>query len=133
MSDIDPVVRLMLLCDEVAHDPDNPLKVNVFGLVSTLHATSDPPFPLRHTQLCVYLQVTGGRGTGQGEVVAIHADSDQVAFRSPATALTFGGDPLAVLGLVFRLRDCPFPEPGLYWVQFRYNGTLLAQQPLVVR
>ena len=29
--------------------------------------------------------------------------------------------------------DCPFPESGVYWVQFKYNGKMLAQQPLVVR
>jgi len=123
----------MLLCDEVRHDPDNPLKIDVFGLVSTIRALSDPPFPLRLPQLCTYLQLTGGRGTGQGQIATIHADTDQVAFTSVASALTFGSDPLAVLGVVFRMRDCPFPEPGLYWVQFRYNEKVLAQQALVVR
>jgi hypothetical protein len=133
VSDVEPVVRVMLLCDEVGHDPDNPLKINVFGLVSTIRSLAEPPFPLCHPQLCAYLQLTGGRGTGQGQIATIHADTDQMAFTSATSALTFGSDPLAVLGVVFRMRDCPFPESGLYWVRFRYNEKVLAQQPLVVR
>jgi hypothetical protein len=133
MNGIEPVVRHMLLCDDVQHDPDNPVKLNVIGLANILRSTADPPFPFKHPQLCVYLHLTGGRGTGQAQVVAVHGDSDQVAFASPVNALSFGSDPLALVGVIFRMRNCPFPEAGLYWIQFRYNGKVIAQQPLVVR
>jgi hypothetical protein len=46
MNTVDPVVRHMLLCDDVQRDPGDPRKVNVFGLVSTVRAVAEAPFPL---------------------------------------------------------------------------------------
>src|SRR4051812_1776163 len=120
MDGIDPVVRLMLLCDEVRTDPGMAHKVNVFGLVSSLLSRQEPPFPLVHPQLCVLLQVSGGRGEGDGRIVVRHADADRVAFTSAGHRLSFGPDPLAVVGIVFRIRDGTFAEAGLYWVEFWY-------------
>ena len=133
MGDFEPFVRHMLVCEDVRGDPNNAHVVNVFGLVSTIVSADEPPFPLRHAELCVYLQVTEGRGTGEGRIVAVHADSDQIAFASSAHAISLGTDPLAVLGIVFRIRDCVFPQAGLYWIQFWYNGKVIASQPLLVR
>jgi hypothetical protein len=133
MIDIEPVVRLMLLCDDVQSDPMAPNKINVFGLVSAIRSSEDPAFPLRHPELCVYLQLVGGRGTGDGWIVGLHADTNQIVFRSPAHSLSFEPDPLAVQGAVFRLLECPFPEPGLYSIEFWYNDKVIARQPLLVR
>jgi hypothetical protein len=133
MNEVDPVVRHMLLCDDVQRDPVNPNKVNVIGLVSTIQGVSEPPFPLLHPELCVYLQVTGGRGEGDAQIVVQHADSDQVVFSSPAHRLVFSTNPLSILGIIFRIQSCVFPGPGLYWVQFWYNQKRLAQQPLLTR
>jgi hypothetical protein len=130
---MEPIVRHMLLCDDAQPDPGSPRKVNVCGLVSIIQPEPDIPFPLSHPELCVYLQVTGGRGAGQGRIVAVRADTDQVVFASAAHPITFGPDPLAVLGIVFRIQDCVFPEPGLYWIQFRFNGKTIAYQPLLVK
>lgn len=91
----------MLLCDDVQRDPTNPHKVNILGLVSTIRSTGEPPFPFRHPELCVYVVLTGGRGTGGAEVAAIHADSDRLIFSTPPHALTLGTDPLAVRGMAF--------------------------------
>jgi hypothetical protein len=133
MSDVVPIVRHMLVCDDVRLDPDNPHKVHVFGLVSTIQSSAEPSFPLLHPQLCIYLQVTGGRGSGEGEIVVVRADSEETGFASAAHALSFPANPLSVTGIVFRIQDCLFPEPGLYWVQFRYNEQTLAREPLLVR
>jgi hypothetical protein len=112
----------MLVCDDVQTDPANPHKVNVFGLIGTIRSVADPPFPLCHPQLCVYLVLTGGRGTGETTVAVVQADSDRLVFASLPHTLSFGTDPLAVRGLVFRILNGVFPEAGLYWVEFRYNG-----------
>ena len=133
MSDIEPIVRHMLLCDDVHPDADNPHKMNVQGLVNTIGAQEGVSFPLHHPQLCVYLALTGGRGSGEVMVAAVQADSDRVAFTSLPHTLSFGPDPLAVQGVVFRIRDGVFPEPGLYWIEFRYNGRTIARQALAVR
>ena len=128
-----PVVRHMLLCEDVRSDANNPHRVNILGLVSKIEVLSDPPFPLRLPELCVYLLMTDERGRGQASIVGVHADSGQAVFASPERNLQFGADPLAVVGVIFRIEDCVFPEAGLYWIQFVYNGQVIAQQPLLVR
>jgi len=41
--------------------------------------------------------------------------------------------PLEVVGVTFRIRNCLYPEPGLYLVQFWYNEQVIAEQPLLLR
>ncbi len=133
MSRVDPFIRHMLLCEDVRRDPNNPNKVDVLGLLSTIRAGGESAFPLHLPVLCVYLEVSGGRGVGQARIDCRQADSGQVIFSTPPHPLTFSLDPLAVRFLIFRVTDCFFPEPGLYWVQFCYNQRILVEQPLVVR
>jgi hypothetical protein len=56
-----------------------------------------------------------------------------VVFRTRPRMLFLSTDPLEVVGITFRLRNCLYPEPGLYWVQFWYNGQMISQQPLMLR
>ena len=133
MAPIDPVVRLMLLCDRAAPDPDNPRKTNIYGVVSTIAVEAGAAFPVHHPEISVYLLLTEGRGTGQGRIVVVNADTEEPAFSSAAHPITFGPDPLALQGRCFRILDCTFPAPGLYWVEFRFNGKVLARQPLEVK
>lgn len=133
MSDVAPVVRHMLVCEDVRTRPDNPKKVDVLGLLSTIRTVPEGAFPLRSPQLCVYLQLTGGRGTGEAKISVVEADSDSIAFTSAPHQIAFGTDPLEVLGLVFRIQECLFPRSGLYWVQFLFNDTIIAQESLLLK
>lgn len=47
--------------------------------------------------------------------------------------LVFQRDPLRAYGLVFRIVRCELPSPGLYWVEFRFNGAVLSREPIVVK
>jgi len=133
MSDLAPVVRHMLLCDDVRPDSNNAENVNIQGHVTRIRSRDQPPFPLRHPSLCVYVVLSGGRGEGEFQIAVREADTDQVVFTSPGYRVAFPTDPLAVVGLIFRVRDCPFPRPGLYVVHLEFNVRSLAQEPLVVR
>ena len=132
MNDIEPVVRHMLLCDDGQHDPSGPRKVNVFGLTNTIRSHANPPFPFYQPQLTIYLALTGGRGTGDVVIAGVQGDSDSLVFATPPYTISFGSNPLAVRGMIIRVQNCPFPDPGLYWIEFRYNGRTLARQPLLV-
>jgi hypothetical protein len=35
--------------------------------------------------------------------------------------------------LLFRMGDCIFPRPGLYWVEFHCDGIEILRQPLILR
>lgn len=133
MDSVVPTVRYLIVCEDVYVDPDNPRRVTLVGLVSAIRAKEKPAYPIIYPAMCVYLQMTECRGSANGRVEIRHADSDRVQFRTQTRTIPFGADPLEVVGVIFRVRNCLFPTPGLYWVQFWYNDQIIAQQPVVLR
>ena len=129
MTDVTPYVRHMLLCDDVRPNPSDPHKVIVYSLVSEIRSTVGiTGYPLQHS-FAVYLAVTEGRGTGEGQIVIASADNGNESYVGHPHTIVFGNDPLKVHGLIFRLTTCSFPQPGLYWVEFRYNNHTIARDP----
>ena len=133
MNGVAPVVRLMLLCDDVARRADAPTKVNIVGLVHAINVPDEAEFPIVIDQLTIYLALTGGRGPARLQIVGVYADTEEVAFQNPERSVDFGTDPLMVHGLTFRVRAITVHHPGLYLVQVRCNGLVVAHQPLLVR
>jgi hypothetical protein len=133
MSSIRPVVRYLILCQDVVVDPTNPLQVTLINLVTTIRSLSEPAFPVIRPQFCAFIQMTECRGAGDLRVEIVHADTGATVFRTKTQNVAFGSDPLEVVGLTFRIRNCLFPSAGLYWVQLWYNNVVLAQQAVVVR
>jgi hypothetical protein len=64
------------------------------------------------------------------QIIGTHVETDAVVFYSQVRSIRFNPDPLQVEGLVFRLLDVKLPKAGLYWVECRMNGKLVAQQTL---
>lgn len=133
MSQVHPTVRYLIVCEDVQTDPENPRRVTLVDLMSAIRSLEQPPFPLLYREICIFLQLTECRGPADGRIEIHHADSGQVVFRTRTRTIPFASDPLEVVGVTFRLRNCLFQEPGLYWVQFWYNEQMLAQQPLLLR
>jgi len=133
MSEVRPVVRYLIICEDVQTDQENTRRVSLLGLISAIRSQEDPPFPLLYRELCVFLQLTGCRGPVEGRVEIQQADTGQVVFRSKTRTIPLGSDPLELVGVTFRIRDCLFQGPGLYWVQFWCKDQMLEQQPLLLR
>jgi hypothetical protein len=114
-------------------DPQNNRRVTIIGLISNIRALEDPPYPLFYREMCVFLALTEGRGEGEGKIICILEESEQMIFETRARPIAFGPDPLEVVGVPFRIRDCSFPQAGLYSVQFWYEGTLVEQRPMRLR
>jgi hypothetical protein len=129
---IKPIVRYMLPCDDWGTAPDDPLCVNIFGLLSNVHPVELPPYPL-HRDLCVVLVLTEGRGVGEGQIICVFEETDEKIFGTPKHQIVFGPDPLAVMGVPFRIHRCPFPRPGMYLLQFWYNDEKHDERPLRLR
>jgi hypothetical protein len=127
---MEPEVRHFVLCDDVRTDPSNYQRINVLGLITSIRSTADPPFPVVHPLLCALVILTGGQGTGELVLRIFHAPTGRVVFRSPTRQVRFLGDPEAVLGTLFRIRNCSFPEAGLYWVEVVFGGSVIARQKL---
>ena len=130
MNGVRPVVRYLIVCKDIVLDPTTK-QVNLIGLISTIRALQS--FPIRHEELCVFVQLIECRGAGRIRVQIVQADTDRIIFRTRTGSVSFGNDPLEVLGVRFRIRNCDFPVAGLYWVQFWYNDELIEQQPIVLR
>src|SRR5690349_6627544 len=130
---IPPVVRYMLLCDDWHLDHDDGQRVTIVGLVSNIHALDDPAYPLLYRELCVFLALTEGFGAGEAKIACVHEESGQLIFETRSRTITFGPDPLEVLGVPFSIRDCIFPRAGMYSIQFWYAGDLIEQRPLRLR
>lgn len=133
MSNVQPVVRHLIPCEDVLVDEANPRRLTLAGLISAIHSVEEEPFPLRYRELCIFLQLTSCRGPAEGRVEIQHADSGEVVFRTQHRVIPLPTDPLNVFGVTFRIRNCLFQQPGLYWVQFWYKELMISQQPLVLR
>lgn len=130
---INPVVRYMILCDDWQNDPENHRRVTIVGLISNIHATDDPAFPLYYREICVFLALTDGYGHGEGKIVCVHEESGENVFETLSRPIPFGPDPLEVVGVPYRIRNCIFPRAGMYSFQFWYNGTLVEERPVRLR
>jgi hypothetical protein len=130
---MDPVVRYMLLCEDWQLDPQNIRRITIIGLISNINAIDQPPYPLLYRELCVFLALTEGRGRGEGQITCVFEESGQKIFETVKRPIQFGGDPLEVVGVPFRIRNCRFPYPGRYIIQFWYNEVKLAEKPLLMR
>jgi hypothetical protein len=130
---IQPVVRYMILCEDWGVDPNNARRVMILGLISNIQGIDDPPYPLLYQEMCVFLALTDGYGQGEGKIICVHEGSGQKAFVTRSRPIIFGPDPLEVVGVAFRIRDCVFPRPGLYSVQFSYEGVVVEERPLRLR
>lgn len=130
---IAPVVRYMLLCEDWRADGPHGRRVNIIGLLWNIRALDDPPYPLLYREFCVFLALTEGRKTGNGHIVCVFEDTGETVFSTPPQPISFANDPLAVVGVSFRIRDCTFPRAGRYSVQFWFEGTLVEERPLTLR
>lgn len=84
-------------------------------------------------EFCAFAALTNGRGKALVSVSVVHADTEEEIARMPARQVNFGDNPLPVFGLPFRIRNCVFPEPGLYWIRLHVDEAILAQQDLILR
>jgi hypothetical protein len=56
--------------------------------------------------------------------------SGRIVFRSSPRQVRFVGAQEAVLGIVFRIRDCSFPMAGLCWIEVLFAGSVIARQKI---
>jgi hypothetical protein len=130
---IAPIVRYMLLCDEVLQTPSSG-KLTIVGLTSSVRWPSGLSIPLRLDRLVVMLILTDGRGKGSAQVICYNEQSGVDIFGSAEIEVSFEGrDPTRYYGVQFKLLNCKFPAPGVYIVRFLFGGTKIHEVPVTVR
>ena len=128
-----PVIRNMILCEDVVADPDNHRRISLIGLLSAIHSTGEIPYPLLYREICVYVQMTECTGAGDFGVQTYQADTGDLVFETKTYQHHFSTDPLELHGIVSRMKNCRFSEPGPYWFEFCYDGSVEAWCSLVMR
>src|SRR4051794_26461425 len=128
-----PVVRYMIVCDDVLQDATRPGKPLIVGLTTVVNALDTPPFPFRLPRLCVFLVLAEGRASGAAWLRIVQDETEEVVYDGPPHRVEFTGGPLQVVGVLFRVLDCPFPAAGHYRVEFWHEDQCLAHQSIEVR
>ena len=129
-----PTVRTYVVCDDIRPDQAAPNRLTLVRVAHALSPTPGSNYPVRHRQLCVFAQLTGGRGSGVVRAEVRNADTDAVVRRTRSVPIAFpANDPLAVGGVTIRIPGVVFDTPGLYWVELWYDDEVLAQAPVLLR
>jgi hypothetical protein len=129
-----PHARYMIVCDEVIRDQQRQGKLMIVGLTSLVDWPDGATTPVHLEKLVVLLILTDGHGSGAGRILCVNEETGVPAFGSAPMRISFEGkDPSGHYGVTFKLRDCRFPEPGVYAIRFLFEDTLVHEQILTVR
>jgi hypothetical protein len=134
MTGVRPTPRGITVCEAIAPDVENPRRLTLHRVVHSIQPKRGCSYPVRHGRLCVFAQVTEGRGTGTMAVVVRRADTEQVIYRTADVQVVLPqNDPLRVFGASFTTAEMTFPTAGLYWFELWYDDSVLMQTPVVLR
>jgi hypothetical protein len=123
-----PVPRPLLLCEEVLYDSPRGL-FHTVGVFNALRSSANPPFPYQHSSLCVFAQLSDCQGQVPSRIDIVEAATLEPIFQSSTHSLVFRSRS-SVVNAVFRIHNCSFPRPGVYWVQLYCHGVFLVDQVL---
>jgi hypothetical protein len=122
-----------VVCEDVRADPTNLHRVNLYGISGFVRPRGRPAYPYYMPRLTTFLLFTEPEATETIFVQVVRADTGAVVARNQPRTGTIGGGPDQILGLLFNIRDCPFPVSGLYWVECWANGKRIARQRFYAR
>jgi hypothetical protein len=123
-------VRYFILCDDVQANTNDLHRLNVFGILAQIRSTSSPPFPVTQTEFSVLLILTNCMGTEEISIRIVESGTGRVIFRNRPRRFRFVGMPQDFRGVRFRIQNCTFPRPGLYWVECIVSGFVIERKGL---
>jgi hypothetical protein len=123
-----PQTKPIILCDDVLIDSATG-KVHLLGVFNNIRPHAQPPYPHWHREFCVFLQLSDARGNVAATIRIVHADALQLVYETPVHQLVFP-DPQHLVRANFRIRNCRFEQPGIYWVELYCNGQFLTDRVL---
>ena len=128
-----PIVRHLIVCEDILYLSRGAHRVSLINLISSITSNTDPAYPYRMPEFCVFSQLAECRATGEIRLEIAHEDTGDVTYESDPQVLPAQASPLEIIGLRWRIRSCSFPDSGLYSVSLWYNDSCLAEQPLILR
>jgi hypothetical protein len=128
-----PVVRHLIACERIERSADK----RQYSLVNVIHAirpSPGAPYPRIHPELCLFVQLTDGRGKHTFQLQLVLLDEDEtVLHTTPPVERDLGPDPLVVHGWPLTLRNILFPRPGVYEFRLLCDGREIARESIRLR
>ncbi|OXU14190.1 DUF6941 family protein [Sedimentisphaera salicampi] len=128
MSEVPPVMLSAITCDRVIFDRISgmPSIINIVQIVNSVN------FPLRHSELVFFCELTNGHGQTEIEIVLVDLEEDDKILFNQKKTVEFR-DVRHILTLALKMQGVVFPEPGEYRFQIYANGTMLGERRIVCR
>ena len=123
-----PRVQAMVLCDDAEESEHENGVYDLTGVRSVIEA----PFPAVISRFCVFLNMSGHHGEASCHMEIEHAETGEVISETKAQTISFA-EPTSVVPVVFQLRNCVFPVPGIYYVQAFHETKLIGERMLHLR
>jgi hypothetical protein len=116
----------LTLCDQVVFEQgtQKPTLVGVFTGIAV------DGFPSDAQRFDAFAALTDGLGDSTIDLIAIHLDTDRQVYAQSAEFRFV--DPLTVVNLRFRVRQCSFPSAGAYVFALVVDGEEVAQRRIQV-
>ena len=103
-----PVLKAMLICDQVIRDGETN-KASLIGLFDNILAHT---FPTTHPMLTVYARIADAEGEYNFKLELINLENNQKVGEETVTSEV--GDRMIMQDLVFRVHGLRFESPGNY-------------------
>ena len=131
-----PVIRHLLVCQDIVYDFANPLApYSLRGIITVLGPESGESYPLLCDLLWMFTQGSGDPGEYEIWIDLVPVDEEGNA---TADETTFGPwlwiipEGVYIESRAWRLRNLPFQQPGLYEFRLRCGLEILAREELLV-
>ncbi len=123
-----PVVKALLLCDTILHEP----ATNKKSLIGVFHNIFAGGFPVTHGSLGVYANLADAAGEYAVEVRIVNLSTGREIARPrlPSARATNRLEPMEIAVQMFGV---VFPEPGRYEIQLWANEELIGGRDFLVQ
>ena len=122
-----PVVLNMSICDLVLRDQ----KTNNISLINLFNQIVCGSVPFTHYRMHVYVALTEGRGTYNGELRMKHTATDKVILSVKGEIKMV--DPLTVTEMDFELRNVRFTQEGKHHIELLLDGAIVGSRNFFVQ
>lgn len=121
-----PTTLGLLLCEQVVVE-EGTRNVTLVNCFTRRQLSGDAPESL---SFVIFTLLTNGQGTTPVEVAVHRMDDFEEVYRRDSS-LNFA-KPTQVVRCVVRVRDCPFPGPGVYQISLSTGDHILGQRLLTL-
>jgi len=120
---LNPMGKVMYLCDEVLRDPTSG-KISFLGIFDDVISTPALGFPFRLGRICLAAQLVGGSGYVAVDVDIVEAATQNLV-RTAGPFIVHFPSRRQIVTVQIRILDVLFPAAGEYFVELYSHGVFL--------